>query len=176
MNMNIPEELGRIISSLKGLECWYVSFGGAAGSTFQLALGGKVRRPVRLKNPAHSDEFRQFEGQVGLFVWCAWRLDSTVGPVTSWDDTNESAEAGLEKLIGTRIDTVEVVPPAWDMNIEFSNSLCLRVFCDHVPGEPSFDGNWDVRTQDMSIAVGPGTQCRSERRVRSKNSAGVKSP
>jgi hypothetical protein len=164
MNKNIPEELARLSAALKGLECWYVSCGGAAGSTFQLTLGGKVRRPVPLKNPAHSEEFRQFEGEVGLFVWCAWRLDGTDGPVTSWDDTNESVEAGLKKLIGSRIDAVEVVPPAWDMNIKFSNSLCLRVFCDHVPGEPSFDGNWDVRTREMSIAVGPGTKCRTEHR------------
>jgi hypothetical protein len=164
MNKSIPEELAGLIPSLKGLECWYVSSGGAASSTFQLTLGGKVRRPVPLKNPGHSEEFRQFEGEVGLFVWCAWRLDGTDGPVTSWDDTKESVEAGLEKLLGSRIDTVEVVPPAWDMNIKFSNSLCLHVFCDHVPGEPSFDGNWDLRTQKMSIAVGPGTQCRTEHR------------
>jgi hypothetical protein len=164
MNKNIPEELARLISSLKGLECWYMGCGGAAGSTFHLDLGGKVRRPVPLKNPAHSEEFRQFEGEVGLDVWCAWRLDGADGPVTSWDDTIEAVQAGLEKLVGSRIDTVEVVPPAWDMNIKFSNSLCLRVFCDHVPGEPSFDGNWDVRTQDMSIAIGPGTQYRIEHR------------
>jgi hypothetical protein len=164
MNKNIPEELATLIPSLRGLECWYVSSGGAAGSTFQLTFGGKVRRPVPLKNPGHSEVFRQFEGEVGLFVWCAWRLDGTDGPATSWDDTKEAVEAGLERLIGSRIDAVEVIPPAWDMNIKFTNSLCLRVFCDHVPGEPSFDGNWDVRTQNMSIAVGPGTKYRTELR------------
>jgi hypothetical protein len=164
MNQNIPEELARLVPSLKGLECWYVSCGGAAGSTFQLTLGGKVRRTVPLKNPGHSEEFRQFEGEVGLFVWCAWRLDGSDGPVTSWDDTKESVEAGLTQLIGSRLDAVEVIPPALDMNLKFSNALCLRVFCDHVPGDPSFDGNWDLRTQNVSIAVGPGTEFRTELR------------
>jgi len=164
MSKNIPAELTGLLPSLKGLECWHVSCGGAAGSTFQLTLGGRVRRPLPLKNPGHSEEFRQFEGEVGLFVWCTWRLDGTDGPVTSWDDTEESVEAGLGKLIGSRIDNIEVIPPAWDMNIKFSNSLCLRVFCDHVPGEPSYDGNWDVRTQNVSIAVGPGAQYRTEPR------------
>lgn len=164
MNKNIPEELARLIPSLKGLECWYVSCGGAAGSTFQLSLGGKVRRPVPLKNPAHSEEFRQFEGEAGLYVWCAWRLDGSDGPLTSWDDTEESIEAGLAQLIGSRIDSVEVVPPAWDMNLKFSNSLWLHVFCDHVPGDPSFEGNWDLRTQNVSIAVGPGTEYTTELR------------
>src|SRR6184192_3680783 len=114
MNKNIPEELARLIPSLKGLECWYVSCGGAAGSTFELVLGGKVRRPVPLKNPGHTEEFRQFGGEVSLFVWCAWRLDDLDGPVTSWDDTKESVEAGLTKLIGSRVDSVEVFPPPWD--------------------------------------------------------------
>ncbi len=165
MSKNIPAELAELLPSLKGLECWYVSCGGAAGSTFQLTFGEKVRRPLPLRNSGHSEEFRQFEGEVGLFVWCAWRLDSPDGPVTSWDDAEGSVEAGLGKLMGSRIGSIEVIPPAWDMNITFSNLLCLRVFCDHVPGEPSYDGNWDVRTQNLSIAVGPGTQYRTEPRL-----------
>ena len=164
MNTNIYEELGRLIPSLKGLECWYVSCGGAAGSTFQLALGDRIRRSVPLKNLGASEEFRQFEGELGLYVWCAWRLDGSDGPLTSWDDTDESVKAGLTRLIGTRIRSIEVMPPAWDVNIKFSNSLCLHVFCDHVPGEPSFDGNWDLRTQDVVIAIGPGVRYRIEKR------------
>ena len=162
MIKSLPEELARSLSALKGLECWYVSCGGAAGSTFELVFGGKVRRPIPLKNVAHSEEFRQFEGELGLFVWCAWRLDAADGPVTSWDDTNESVDAGLAKLKGSRVEAVEVIPPAWDINVKFSNSLLLHVFCDHVPGDPSFDGNWDLRTPNMSIAVGPGTQYKVE--------------
>jgi len=104
----------------------------------------------------------QHHRQVELFVWCAWRLDASDAPVTSWDDTKESVEAGLAKLKGSRIDAVEVVPPAWDMNIRFSNALQLRIFCDHVPGDPSFEGNWDLTTQNMSIAVGPGTEYKTE--------------
>lgn len=165
MNQQTPEQLSRLILSLKGLECWYVSSGGGAGSTFQLVLGEKVRRAVPLKNPGHSEEFRQFEGEMSIFVWCAWRVDEPNAPLTSWDDTNESVEAGLARLVGTRIDAVEVIPPAWDLNIKFSNSLLLRVFCDHVPGEPSFDGNWDLRTQDVAIAIGPGVQYRIEDRT-----------
>ncbi len=158
MENSIPEEIGRVIPSLKGLECWYVSCGGAAGSTFELALGHKVRRPVPLTNPAHSHEFRGFGGEVSIIVWCAWRLDCPEGPLTSWDDKQESVEKGLTMLIGSRIDSFDLVPPAWDLNVKFSNALYLRIFCDHVPGEPSFDGNWDLSTQNVVIAFGPGTK------------------
>lgn len=167
MQSQVTQELSRLIASLNGLECWHVSCGGAAGPTFQLVLGGKVRRAAPLKNPAATEEFRQFEGEMGLYVWCAWRLDGTEAPVTSWDDMQDTVVAGLEKLVGSRIDAIEIIPPAYDLNILFSNSLRLRVFCDHVPGEPSFDGNWDLRTQEMSIVVGPGTRLRTE----SRNSA-----
>jgi hypothetical protein len=169
MNMTIPDELDRPIRSLEGLECWAVHCGGAAGSTFQLALGERRPLPAPFKKTKHAESLPQFEAEASILIWCAWRLDASAGPVTSWDDTNESVEAALTKLIGSRIDSVELIPPAWDMNIKFSNSLCLRVFCDHVPGDPSFEGNWDVRTQDVSITVGPGSAYRTEPRSCAKN-------
>src|SRR5207248_2615731 len=156
----IPDELARLIPLLHGLECWEVSCGGAAGSTFQLALGEKVRLPVPVKKTKHFDKLPQFIGQFCILVWCAWRLDGADGPLTSWDDTN--FEAGLNTLVGSRIESTEIVPPAWDMNINFSNSLCLRAFCDHVPGEPSFDGNWYIRTPTAFLAIGPGTRITIE--------------
>jgi hypothetical protein len=154
----LPADVQKLVPLLRGLECWYVSTGGAAGSTFQLALGEKVRRPSPLRNPAHSSEFREFEGTVSLLIWCAWRLDSSDGPVTSWDDTDQNGEAGLRQLIGSQIASFDVVPPAWDVAVAFSNGLTLRVFCDHVPGEPSFEGNWDLRLDAVTYSFGPGTR------------------
>jgi hypothetical protein len=150
------------IPPLVGLECWYVSTGGAAKSTFELALGEKVLRPHPLRNTAHSEAFRQFEGSVSILVWCAWRLDGSHGPLTSWDDTEQSIKERLRSLVGARIEHVDIVPNSWDISIRFSNQSCLRVFCDHVPGDPSFDGNWDLSTQTVSIAFGPGANYRIE--------------
>jgi hypothetical protein len=164
MNTAVPSELSKAILSLPGLACWYVSCGGAAGSTFELSFGQEVRRRFPLKNSAHSAEFRQFEGEVSLLVWCAWRLDSPDTCLTSWDDTNDSVERELTKLVGARVRSIDLVGPCWDINLMFSNSLCLRVFCDHVPGEPSFDGNWDLTTQEVLIAIGPGTNYTIEDR------------
>src|SRR5262249_33872405 len=140
MENYIPEEIARTVASVQGIKCSRVYCGGAAGSTFQLALGDVVARLLPEREPVHTDESCQLETEASIVVWCAWRLDRSDGPLTSWDDTNESVEAGLTRLIGARVDSIEVIPPAWDVNIKFSNSLCLRVFCDHVPGEPSFDG------------------------------------
>jgi hypothetical protein len=158
MSVVLPENLGNAINSAKGLCCWYVSTGGAAKSTFELAIGSKVPRVISLKNTAHSEEFRRFGSEISIFVWCAWRLDGPKEPVTSWDDKDASIESGLNQLIGANIDLIQISLPAWDANIAFSNSLCLRLFCDHVPSDPSYDGNWNLTTGSERYNFGPGAK------------------
>jgi hypothetical protein len=165
MNPTIPDGLGKLIRLLPTKMWWYVSCRGAPGSTFQLAFGAKVRRPVPLKNPAHSEEYRLFEGELNLLVWCVWRLDSSDCCLTSWDDRKSSIESELGKLVGARVASVELAEPCWDMHLLFSNSLSLRIFCDHVPGDPSFDGNWDLSCPAYIVSVGPGTKISIEDRT-----------
>lgn len=145
-------------------DCWYVSCGGAASSTFQLALGEKISRDFVIPNRAHSDDFRKFEGEANLLVWCSWRLDSDVAPLTSSDDTVEHVTSALEKLVGRAIAAVTVDLPGWDLHLEFTGGLRLHIFCDHVPGDPSFDGNWQLSLTDKMIAIGIGSKCEIEAR------------
>jgi hypothetical protein len=63
------------------------------------------------------------------------------------------------------VDELTLVPPAWDLTLAFSNGLSLRVFCDHVPGNPSFDGNWELWRQDRAAIVGPGARYVMETRT-----------
>jgi hypothetical protein len=152
------------VQALRGQHCWYVSTGGAAGSTFELALGEKRRRDRPLRNRSHSKEFREFEGEFGLLVWCAWRLDGPDGPVTSWDDTLEHIKSQLSRLQGAKVRSASVTAGAWDLLVTFWNGLRLRVFCDHVPGDPSFDGNWELWRPDRALYVGPGNHMEFEAR------------
>jgi len=165
MNTNGAHDLDKLVRSLQTLRCWYVSCGGASASTFQLALGEKVRRLRPLKNTSHPDEYRQFEGAANLLVWCSWRLDGTDSPLTSSDDVPTAMESGLKNLVGATIDSISLAAPAWDLALRFSNGLQLLVFCDHVPGEPSFDGNWELWLKDVAASVGPGSQWTLETRT-----------
>jgi len=151
-----PDDVANLAESLVGLKCSHVSCGGAAGSTIQLHLGEVVGRLIPAKEPRITGDILRYEG--GVVVWCAWRLDSSSEPLTSWDDSDESIEGKLTKLIGTVIESVELVPPAWDANIRFSGDRVLRIFSDHVPGDPSFSGNWDLRVGDFICAFGPGAR------------------
>jgi hypothetical protein len=149
-------QLSNLVYSIRTLRCWHVGCGGAAGPTFSLALGERVPRAVPLMNPAEPESFRQFEGEANLYVWCSWRLDDPDRPLTSSDDTTPSIEQGLTQLLESTVTAVQLAPPAWDLRIHFSNGLRLQLFCDHVPGDPSFDGNWDLQVRDKAVSVGPG--------------------
>ncbi len=144
---------------LVGLDCWYVASGGKhVGSTFSLAFGARIPRKFPSKNIAHSDEFRNYDGEANLLVWCTWRLDGKDAPVTSSDDTEQNIKMGLAGLVGSKIEDVLVEHPAWDLRLLFFPFHQLRVFSDHVPGSPSFDGNWELHTINGSYYFGPGTK------------------
>jgi len=154
-------DIKKLLTPLVGLRCWHVGTGELLGSSFGLALGRKHRRRFSLSNPTQNIEFREYMGEVSLLVWCTWRLDGPVEAVTSSDEDYEAMATGLKVLVGQKILKIEVSPPAWDLCITFSNDLQLRVFCDHVPGNPSFDGNWQARVRDTIVAVGPGYKWRT---------------
>ncbi len=162
------QELNALVGSLRGLRCWYVSCGGCTLPTFQLALGEKVPRDAPLRNDKHSEEFRNFEGEANLLVWCSWRLDGADRPVTSSDDTGEAIVRELNGLLNAHVESILLTPPAWDLTVRFSNGLDLRVFCDHVPGDPSFDGNWELWRRDVSVVAGPGERLDIESREQSE--------
>jgi hypothetical protein len=152
-------------SRLIGLPCWYASAGGKhVGSTFSLALGRQVPRAAPLTNLAHSDEYRKYEGEANLVVWCTWRLDGPSAPESSSDDTEQGIQSALQGLIGSRVVDVVIERPAWDLRLLFWPFHRLQVFCDHVPGEPTVDGNWELHMEDEALYFGPGTAMEVEQR------------
>ncbi len=164
-----PDEVSKLmacVASLQGLPCWhaYVSAGNSPG----VSMGQKIRRevprphPEALKRIGIPDDniYHEFRDEVRLIAWCPWRLDAKQRPVTSGDDQVHSAEAGIRSLIGTVVVKAEVAAPGWDLQVLFSNELCLRIFSEYVPGKPSFDGNWELRIGDEHIMVGPGSAIR----------------
>lgn len=148
---------------LREKKCWYVSDG--VGTTFQLALGKKCLRAAPLLNKCQSAHFRKFEGEVNLLIWCAWRLETKTKILTSSDDAVASVAHNLRRIAGQVVTNVEVALPSWDIMLEFSNRLLLHVFCVHVPGTPSFDGNWYLTTPDTLYCAGPGASFTSEPRL-----------
>jgi hypothetical protein len=150
------DKVQQMLSQAVRMPCWYVSAGKGTGSSFQLVLGGKVLRKHPIKNPHQSEEFRKYAGEASLLVWCSWRLDGESEALASSDEADEVIEHKLQVLVGTTLETVEITSRAWDLCLSFSGNLQLCVFCDHVPGDPSFDGNWQYSIHGQGISAGPG--------------------
>jgi hypothetical protein len=158
-----PVDVSAALNSVVGLECWFVNTGVFGGSC-SLSLGDRVRRREPLKNVEHPPEFREFEGEATLFVWCPWRLDGTDEPLTSSDDGYDKLRHEMEALTGSTVVQAETSHPAWDLTLTFSCGKTLRVFCNFVPGEPSWDGNWDLAFTEWALSVGPGAKTLIEPR------------
>jgi len=163
MTYSSDEFLHAVKHALIDAKCWYVS-DGAVDGTFQLALGERVQRRVRLQAEHHTSEYRNYEGTANLLVWCSWRLDSQDDVITSSDDEYSSIVEGLNRLIGSCINRVSILSPAWDLELQFNNEFTLNVFCDHVPGDPSYDGNWYLTLRESLFFAGPGVKFGVETR------------
>jgi len=153
---SIDKTLSRLTDNLLDKKCWYVSCGGSAGPTFSLAVGNKIPRVKPLANKNHSEDFRFYEGEIAIYVWCTWRLEGKDGPLSSSDDSDKRISKALSQLIGEEILRFEIERPCWDLTIRFSGNKVLRVFCDHVSDNASFDGNWEVCWRQKCHFFGPG--------------------
>ena len=162
MPANLPQHIAFLLSKIEGTRCWYASSGGCVGSSFQLALGDKIPRPGMLANNTQTDEYRRYEGEIGILVWCAWRLDRLNGSATSWDSDEPTIENGLKPLVGSRIEKIDVDVNSWDAIIKLFDGLTLNIFCDHISTESSFDGNWELWVRDTLCAFGPGSANKIE--------------
>jgi hypothetical protein len=71
--------------------------------------------------------------------------------------------AGLRRLVGSTITSVNVKKPAWDLDLTFSNGLVLRVFCDSVD-LVDMDDNYSVFLPEGIFTVGARGKLLSEQR------------
>ncbi|WP_397568105.1 hypothetical protein [Schlesneria sp. T3-172] len=141
--------------SLLGKRCWYVSIG-SVDSTFQLALGEKVRRAEPLLNRFHSTDYRIYEGETNLLVWCTWRLRQNQRLVTSSVDLEDRAQRQLRKLVGCQVQEVHVTGVSWDLRIVFDDKRVLEVFCDRLAHRRSSGDDWELITKQKAMYVGSG--------------------
>jgi hypothetical protein len=145
----------RTARKLIGQPCWDVGCGGSVGSSFNLALGKKIRRKRELtKLEKRLPKIHQrYEQEFSLLVWCTWRLSrKDILLVTSDDcDSNRRWCRLLKQLIDLRITDISVVNQFCDLKILFSNGYQLDIFCDHGNKEPSIDTNWELFVTESGV-------------------------
>lgn len=163
---SVETEFKAGLARLAGRPCWGFIAGAGTGSSLSLSLGGRVPRKAPARNPHLTEEQRMFDGELGLFVECVWRLDSPSGVVCgAWDDNSAGGPmlAGLRRLVGRSVTSVSAEGPAFDLRVDFGDDLTLRVFCDAVNRAEARD-NYSLLTADAVYTVGTRGALRREAR------------
>ncbi len=153
---DLESKLKLEIHNLVGKECWGTVAGEGAGSFISLEIGDKIPRRKLVDNSALEMIVRNYEGEYGLSIECAWRLDSDKEVICgSWDDNSKKGKMlqGLNLLVGRHITRVDLLKPAWDLTVEFSDSLILKIFCDQTNEEDEND-NYMLFTSTEILVIG----------------------
>ena len=149
MNTDSQAVAREALLSLTHMPCWYVSSGEGVCASFKLALGGKVKRDVEIKNLKHSELYRTFKGEVNLLVWCSWRLERGPDILCTSKYTHEDIDVALAQLVGLDIVGVTEMSPMWDFRMSFSDKTSICIFCDN--GDDDCDRNWTLSFSGRSI-------------------------
>ena len=115
------------LDAMVGQPCWGIVAG--RGAIIGLHIGARLRREVPANNPLLSADLREHDGEYGLMVSCAWRLDGPGEVVCGSGDPAEPLRAGLDRITGRTITAVRLAEPALDLVVAFGD-LTLTVFCD----------------------------------------------
>jgi hypothetical protein len=164
--MSAASILRSLISSTKSREIWEVIAGPSTGATISMQIGLKHRLKVPLTNPHLTEEQRQFEGEVGFFIECPWRVHTETNVICSWSDDNAidgPMVVGLRtSLLGSPIETADLEAVTMDLHVRLVNGVHLTVFCDSVDGG---EDNYSVFDREFAYIVGPRGKVRRERRL-----------
>ena len=156
------DEIQRELAKFAGAECWHVSRGGPTAPSFELALGKKIPRTTPLKNLSQPPVFRFNDSELGILVWCSWRLIDDQEIVAS------SCEGGLmiehlDRLLGREVEQIHLIGQ-WDLRLEFDAGARLDVFCDRPLTDETLSDNWELWTHDQEVSIGPGLRLNIEER------------
>ncbi len=155
-----------VLEQLVGRSCWGFAAGSGTGSVVSLQIGEKVPHKLQLTNRHISEDLRRFSGEFVILIECVWRLDSKSKIVTgAWDDNRRDGPMlkGLDRIVGRKIERIEIVEPGLDLNLWFENGLVLRVFCDQI-NEIDATDNYSVFTPALIYCVGERSGLRPEGR------------
>ncbi len=132
--------------------------------SYRPPLWREVLRTPPLRNPSISDDQRNYEGELSLYVTCAWRLRTTDQVLYGWTDAADDPAqltSTLEQLVGKRVESVGIRRPAWDLTIQFEGGQILDIFSDQTSLVDE-DDNYSLFTESEILTVGPRSRLNKE--------------
>src|SRR6266403_1076814 len=149
------EELKALFDEALGKACWHVTVGDPTLPDFSLALGEKLKRAKPLQNLQQPKLFRNNEGEVSIFVRTAWRLEQRNTVLAGSDDKLAEIKTGLNHILRRKLVGAIITEPAWDLSLEFSNGLRLKIFCERTAHRSSSRRNHSIRLLQTGLSKRP---------------------
>lgn len=128
------KELENTLDSLLGLPVFKIVAGGSNGSIIILYFGER-------------------KSQKSLSIYCSWRLSKDNEVLTG---SNESSRTripkSLKKLKNLHLAKF-VVSSLYDLTLEFTDGICLNIFCDITAYYPqkNYNENWYLADDSQNI-------------------------
>lgn len=85
---------------------------------------------------------------------CAWRLEEGDKILAASEDERDKLEFAIQRLESLVLQSIELLPPAWDTVFKFENQVVLRLFSIHFEDYE----HWMLYTPDDNVlSAGPGS-------------------
>jgi hypothetical protein len=157
---SVPMTLRKVAGTFVGEPCIAVIAGKGTGAHLSIHVGEQVPRECTLTNPCLTETERRYDGSLGLFVECSWRLTGSGEFLTGSGDASSRVEFMahvLETLVGQRICDATVFEPGLDLSLGFEGGFRLDIFCDN-----GIDDNYSLLSGHGVLIVGGGANLREE--------------
>ena len=152
------------VQKLVGIECWSVVGGWGPGSVISLGFGRKFAYATPLQNKNLTETERLYAPEFNLMVYCAWRLTQKGSIVGGWRDSapeftgstrrpSSPVRLDLDKLVGRRVDVVNINPTTRDLRIRFVGGMEFELFCD-VTNDFDSDENYSLSDRKWTCVIG----------------------
>ncbi|HBL58647.1 MAG TPA: hypothetical protein DDZ80_09060 [Cyanobacteria bacterium UBA8803] len=137
-------EVQALINPILSRKAWGASLG--VGSFITLEFGDSLP-PNQKRQRTH--------GEWHLWIYCcAWRIEKGNEVLASSEDPREKLELAVQQLEGLALNSIQLLPPAWDTVFSFDEEVFLRSFS--IYSEES--EHWMLYTPDGNVlSVGPGS-------------------
>ncbi|MDR1140976.1 MAG: hypothetical protein LBL62_04730 [Planctomycetaceae bacterium] len=141
-SLELIEEFRKQLRYIVGQHCRSVLT--ESDHSLRLDFGGTIKRTCTEKEREETGRDIQEEGEYDILIWCAWRLQDSNDAICSSNCPDEVCEAGIKRLLGQDVISVEIFPPACDAAVTFSSGLVLKIFCNYTK-DSEIETNWFFR-------------------------------
>ncbi len=123
------------------------------GSFLTMEFGKDLEYEIKIREKIEKEK----RGEWYFWIYMnAWRIDDNFKPIAGCEDSRKTIKKALKKIENQKLINIEILNPAYDMKIEFNNSIIINLFSIYTEDESDSE-NWMLFTPEKKVlAVGPG--------------------